>query len=147
MKSIRFYLVVALLATIVLGNFVAAVYGYRSSMQAAQSLLDTQLADTAAILEALPIPNARVVTQPSDRLAYQIWSESGRLVLRTDNAGEQPIADLSEGYRDENFEGRRWRVLSRFDSDRRRWSSLNSSWRRAISSSISPLWIPRLARY
>jgi len=31
-KSIRFYLVVALLATVALGNFVAAVYGYRSSM-------------------------------------------------------------------------------------------------------------------
>jgi len=120
-KSIRFYLVVALLATIVLGNFVAAVYGYRSSMQAAQRLLDTQLADTASMLQTLPTPNRGVIARPSDRLAYQIWNEAGRLIVRTDNAGEAPISELSEGYREENFQGRRWRVLSRFDTGTRRW--------------------------
>ena len=51
MKSIRFYLVLALLSTVALGNFVAVVYGYRSSMQQAQQLMDTQLADTAVLLQ------------------------------------------------------------------------------------------------
>jgi len=120
-KSIRFFLVVALLATIVLGNFVAAVYGYRSSMLAAQALLDTQLADTAAMLQALPVPTDPVVHRPSERLAYQVWSESGKLILRTDNSDISPISDLDAGYRDKNFAGRRWRVLSRFDDSRRRW--------------------------
>jgi two-component system sensor histidine kinase QseC len=120
-KSIRYYLVIALLATIALGNFVAAVYGYRSSMQAAQALLDTQLADTAAMLQALPPPLNPVVSQPSERLAYQVWSESGELILRTDNSDASPISELDPGYRDENFAGRRWRVLSRFDDNQRRW--------------------------
>ena len=50
MKSIRFYLVVALLATVALGNFVAAVYGYRSSMIETQALLDSQLDDVATLI-------------------------------------------------------------------------------------------------
>jgi two-component system sensor histidine kinase QseC len=120
-KSIRFYLVIALLSTVVLGNFVAAVYGYRSSMQAAQALLDTQLADTATVLQMLPLPEASVVERPSERLAYQVWSENGRLLLRTDNSDASPITDFVEGYRDENFAGWRWRVLSTHDASKRHW--------------------------
>lgn len=121
MKSIRFYLVIALLSTVVLGNFVAAVYGYRSSMQAAQALLDTQLADTATVLQMLPLPAASVIERPSERLAYQVWSDNGRLLLRTDNSDTAPISDFVEGYRDENFAGWRWRVLSSYDASQRRW--------------------------
>jgi two-component system sensor histidine kinase QseC len=120
-KSIRFYLVVALLSAIALGNFIAAVYGYRSSMQAAETLLDAQLADTAALLQTTPPASGDVVARPSDRLAYQLWSESGVLLLRTDNSGNTPIAEFAGGYSDENFEGFRWRVLSRFDQAERRW--------------------------
>ncbi len=121
MKSIRFYLVVALLSTVALGNLVAAVYGYQSSMRATQDLLDTQLADTATMLQALPTPRQKVVARSSDRLAYQVWSNSGQLISRTDNSSEEPISDFDEGYRDANFAGRRWRVLSRLDRPNRRW--------------------------
>ena len=121
MKSIRFYLVVALLATVVLGNFAAAVYGYQSSMRAAENLLDTQLADTANLLQALPTASGAVVDKPSERLAYQVWSANGRLLLRTDNTPSTPISEFVGGYRDENFAGRRWRVLSQLDEDRDRW--------------------------
>lgn len=121
MKSIRFYLVVALLSTVVLGNFVAAVYGYRSSMQEAQELLDAQLADVAALLEMAPGSVPRVPDHPSERLAFQIWSEQGELLLHSDNAGQSAITTFEEGFRDENFAGYRWRVLCRFDEIRRRW--------------------------
>ncbi len=121
MKSIRFYLVIALLATVVLGNFAAAVYGYRSSMQAAETLLDTQLADTASLLQAMPGTSRSIVQQPSERLAYQVWSADGRLLVRTDNTPATPISDFVEGYRDENFSARRWRVLSHLDEKERRW--------------------------
>lgn len=121
MKSIRFYLVIALLSTVVLGNFVAAVYGYRSSMEAAQALLDTQLADTATVLQMLPMRSETVIERPSERLAFQVWSEDGRLLLRTDNSEADPITEFVEGYRDENFAGWRWRVLSRYDAPQRRW--------------------------
>lgn len=121
MKSIRFYLVVALLSTVAIGNLVAAVYGYQSSMQATQDLLDTQLDDTATLLQALPTPRSKIVARPSERLAYQVWGASGRLIARTENSGEDPISDFAEGYRDANFAGWRWRVLSRYDEPNRRW--------------------------
>jgi two-component system sensor histidine kinase QseC len=120
-KSIRFYLVVALLSTVALGNFVAAVYGYRSSMVEAEALLDTQLADTATLISTMRSSGSSVVDQPSSRLAFQIWTTSGQLVQRSANSAATPIAALEEGYRDENFEGYRWRVLSHFDERQQRW--------------------------
>ena len=121
MKSIRFYLVVALLATIALGNFVAAIYGYRSSMQEAEKLLDTHLADTAAVLETAGVSATGVAGEPSERLAFQIWSEDGTLLLHSANSGTRAFTVFEDGYREENFEGYRWRVLSRHDAARRRW--------------------------
>jgi two-component system sensor histidine kinase QseC len=120
-KSIRFYLVVALLSTVALGNFVAAVYGYRSSMIEAQALLDMQLADAATLINTMQPRSTLVVEQPSSRLAFQIWTENGRLVQRSSNSGETPITTFEDGFRDENFEGYRWRVLSRLDERQRRW--------------------------
>ncbi len=121
MKSIRFYLVAALLSTVALGNFVAAVYGYRSSMIEAQALLDMQLADAATLINTMQPRSAPVVEQPSSRLAFQIWTENGRLIQRSSNSSETPITVLEDGYRDENFEGYRWRTLSRFNERQRRW--------------------------
>lgn len=121
MKSIRFYLVVALLATIALGNFVAAIYGYRSSMQEAEKLLDTHLADTAAVLETAGVSATGVAGEPSERLAFQIWSEDGTLLLHSANSGTRAFTAFEDGYREENFEGYRWRVLSRHDTARHRW--------------------------
>ena len=121
MKSIRIYLIIALLSTITLGNFVAAVYGYRSSMAAAQALLDTQLADTIALIQTMQPSKNAVVNEPSDRLAFQIWTADGVLVQRSANSSENPITRLEDGYRDENFSSNRWRVLSRFDAEKNQW--------------------------
>lgn len=121
MKSIRLYLIIALLAAITLGLFVAAVYGYGKSTIEAEALLDTQLADMAALIQTMRPARKPVSTLPSDRLAFQIWSANGNLVQRSTNSGVDPITRLEEGYRDENFEGYRWRVLSRFDQQSGLW--------------------------
>jgi two-component system sensor histidine kinase QseC len=42
-------------------------------------------------------------------------------VQRSENAGATPITDFEEGYRDGNFGGYRWRLLSRFDERQDRW--------------------------
>ena len=121
MKSIRFYLVVALLSTVVLGNFVAAVYGYRSSMIEAQALLDTQLNDVMTLIATMRPTDGKVVDPPSSRLSYQIWSDDGVLIQRSKNTSDTPISEFEEGYRDSNFGGNRWRLLSRHDDRRGRW--------------------------
>lgn len=121
MKSIRFYLVVALLSTVALGNFVAAVYGYRSSMVETEVLLDLQLNDAATLIGTMRPKGRPVVESPSSRLAFQVWTQSGDLVQRSENAGATPITVFEEGYRDGNFGGYRWRLLSRFDEQQGRW--------------------------
>lgn len=121
MKSIRLYLIMSLLAAVTLGNFVAAVYGYRSSMAETEVLLDNQLADTAAIMQMMRPGTQRVSLPPSERLAFQVWTADRKLVQRSKNSSPDPITELKEGYRDENFEGYRWRVLSQFDADASLW--------------------------
>ena len=121
MKSVRTYLIVALLATVTLGNFVAAVFGYRSSMAETEALLDAQLADTAALLEATRTSTTGIVDPASERMAFQIWTNDGELVLRSQNSGAQPFSDFTEGYGDKNFAGYRWRVLSHLDRPNGRW--------------------------
>ncbi len=121
MKSIRRYLIVALLAAVTLGNFIAAVYGYQSSMAEAEALLDTQLADTAALIHTMRPGKDPISMPPSERLAFQIWTRDGSLVQRSQNSGLTPFTKLEDGYRDENFEGYRWRVFSTLDERSGRW--------------------------
>ena len=121
MKSIRFFLILSLLAAITLGNFVAAVYGYKSSMAEAEALLDTQLADTAALILTMRPARTQVSSPPSERLAFQIWSADQTLVQRSENSSLVPIGKFEQGYRDENFAEYRWRVLSQFDEDSAVW--------------------------
>jgi two-component system sensor histidine kinase QseC len=120
-KSIRLYLVFSLLATVTLGNFVAAVYGYKSSMAETEALLDTQLADTAALIQTMRPGSIRISSPPSERLAFQIWTDDRILVQRSENSSQEPITELTEGYREENFAGYRWRVLSKFDEKSAHW--------------------------
>lgn len=121
MKSIRLYLIVTLLAAVTLGNFVAAVYGYKSSMSETEKLLDTQLADMAALIHLTRGPGGQISIAPSERLAYQIWSSSGVLLQRSQNSSPSPITDFSAGYREENFAGYRWRVLSQSSQPNGEW--------------------------
>ena len=47
MKSIRLFLIISILSTIVLANFLAALHGYQESMQQAESLFDRKLENYA----------------------------------------------------------------------------------------------------
>jgi two-component system sensor histidine kinase QseC len=120
-KSIRFYLIFSLLAAVTLSNFVAAVYGYRNSMTETEALLDAQLADAAVLMQTMLPGREDLSRAPSERLAFQIWTADRQLVQRSENSSQGPITDLEEGYRDENFAGHRWRVLSTFDEKSKLW--------------------------
>lgn len=121
MKSIRLYLIVALLAAVTLGNFVAAVYGYKSGSAEVEALLDAQLADTVALIRTMRPSREPVTLPPSERMAFQVWTADGTLVQRSTNSDSAPISPFEDGYRDENFAGYRWRVLSRYDDRSGLW--------------------------
>ncbi|WP_160154664.1 ATP-binding protein [Microbulbifer sp. ALW1] len=120
MKSIRIFLLIALLSTITLVNFIAALHGYRASMAEAERLFDRQTTGTAMLLAAMPVNQAApLVVAENDLQAFQVWSRDGRLLMRSDNAPATPIGDAEEGFSEQNFSGFRWRVYSRPTSDGR----------------------------
>ncbi|WP_226701867.1 ATP-binding protein [Microbulbifer elongatus] len=120
MKSIRIFLLIALLSTITLVNFIAALHGYRASMAEAERLFDRQVIGTALLLAAIPVnERAPLVVKENDQLAFQVWSRDGKLLMRSDNAPTDPIGDASDGFAESNFSGFRWRVYSHAADDGR----------------------------
>ena len=125
MKSIRTFLVIVLLATMTLIIFIAALRGYRSSMQQTELLFDGQLLDIAELLNELPIDRTAAINLPDEgtsegTIAFQIW-DTGVLLQRSANAPDSLIAPLQPGYRDNNFGGHRWRTLARQSGNTDRW--------------------------
>jgi two-component system sensor histidine kinase QseC len=130
--SIRRYLVLILLSIITLVTFLAAIQGYKASMEKASNLFDEQLEIVGKTLLAtshvyqeyrnkslLSVENntdlapsniALLNTVPSNHIAYQLVSNN-TLLLRTENAPEQVLTQLLEGFTELNFLGQRWRVF------------------------------------
>lgn len=123
MTSIRVYLLVSLLSTITLVNFLSAVHGYRSSMEEAEKLFDSKLAATAELLASVPLDtDVAVAATASDKhTAFQILSASGSLLWRSETAPATVMAPLQSGYDNHNFNGFRWRTLAIFSEARQHW--------------------------
>ncbi|GAB3288439.1 ATP-binding protein [Parahaliea aestuarii] len=112
MTSIRIALVAMLIAAFTLVSFLAALLGYRASMDKAEELLDTQLRYAVEILRYSEADDVLQAEQPSsDGLAFQVWRD-GRLLHRAGISGEQAMARFAPGYDYANFDGFRWRTLT-----------------------------------
>lgn len=129
MRSIRSFLVIAMLAAITLTSFVATLHGYRAGVKAAQTLFDAQLSDTASLIAALiatlPPPTARdeeLGFAPSaGQAVFQVWNSSQRLVLHSSDAPQSAMAPLVPGFHDRNFLDQHWRVLVRYVPTGEHW--------------------------
>ena len=80
MKSIRVFLVIAVLSVMTLTSFVTALYGYRSGTATAEALFDQQLQDTAILISSLY--ESRGDTRQArlgSRLVFQLWPDTGTL--------------------------------------------------------------------
>jgi two-component system sensor histidine kinase QseC len=124
-NSIRRFLVIVLLATITLINFLAALHGYRTSMAEAEQLFDAQLADIGAVLAVTADSERgpRIDGTGSQSIVFQIWQGDILKLSSGVNAEDavSPIAPLQEGYADVNFSGYRWRTYSRYVESDDRW--------------------------
>lgn len=122
MSSIRRFLVIVLLATITLVNFLAALHGYRTSMAEAERLFDRQLEDIASVLSASAesLVIASNIRGNAGSIAFQIWHADQPLDGSPALLQEQ-LAPLKSGYHDVNFNGYRWRAYVRFEPDASRW--------------------------
>lgn len=107
MKSIRQFLTLVLVSSLILIIFSAAIHGYRAAMHASSQLLDKELNSvllSVAYSHDLPVPD-----YSDHALVYQIW-KNGKLTARSANAPLTPITVSDDNYSDQNFSGQRWRV-------------------------------------
>lgn len=125
MKSIRLFLLLSLLATITLVNFVALLHGYQSSMEKAQRLFDSRLESTARLIASANSEQAMqrgVAEQQTPFTYFQIWDNGGKqLLTRSRNAPEFVTGELSEGFHEINFDSYRWRNYVYRDEHLNRW--------------------------
>jgi len=130
--SIRRYLVLNLFAALTLITFVAAIQGYKHSMDRASKQFDQQLIALAQTLTVINLnentsdnkstdKNQVSVLQHESSFAFQIYQQE-QLVLRSKNAPDAAmnhsvaINNNIIGFMDGNFLGQRWRVYSFVDS-------------------------------
>lgn len=121
MRSIRFFLVSGILATLILFNFIAALQGYQSSMEEAETLFDNQMLDLARLVSNLDFsrPEANSIRLGND-LTFQVW-DGEQLFAASSNAPTTPIQERVPGFEYANFNGYRWRTFTRFEDSLDRW--------------------------
>jgi two-component system sensor histidine kinase QseC len=125
MKSIRLYLLLALVATITLVNFVSLLHGYQSSMVTAQSLFDARLETTARLIASAnseQVEQQTIAQQQTPNTFFQIWDSGGKqLLARSANAPDATLGPLDEGFHDVNHARYRWRNYVYRDLHLNRW--------------------------
>lgn len=145
MSSLRRVLLVSLLATIACAAAASATISYYASLTEANELFDAKLAQSARVLRALvgheldrhsERPHALVVRlldldiegegealatseghAYETKLAFQVLTERGRLLLRSDNAPVEPMAPLVRGFGRHPLGGEDWRTFVLRTSD------------------------------
>lgn len=134
MKSIRWFLVIVLLALVTLANFAAAVRGYLGSMKEAEQLFNQRMLQQVDLLN-YTLPEMREQTQarpeilhfparasnPEASLEFQWVAADGILLARSAAMPEQVVAPLTEGFRFVNFHSYQWHVLITPSIDKKSW--------------------------
>jgi two-component system, OmpR family, sensor histidine kinase QseC len=133
-KSIRRFLVIALVAVIVLANFAAALRGYLGSMREAETLFNQRLMQQMDLLNfalptlttsAAPLSTPFILPKRDARqsfsLEFQLLANDGRVLARSEAMPEQSIAPLISGFTSANFHGYRWHILVDRATDQESW--------------------------
>lgn len=120
MRSIRQFLLLGALAVLTMFSFIAALRGYQSSMQEAETLFDTQLLDLSQLVANLDVTRVNNDFRLGNNLAFQVWQQQALLGA----SHQAPATDMTprvQGFDFANFDGYRWRTYTRFDEDHDRW--------------------------
>jgi two-component system sensor histidine kinase QseC len=139
-KSIRIFLIGALLSSITLVIFIASLRGYQSSMTELQQLFDDLLQQQVELLaqyvvlrQAISVDsNATELQRLIDTdlvigsngrsmLLYQVWRSDKSSVMHSTNAPAEPLLAFEEGYYGVNHQGYRWRALVTRHADSGFW--------------------------
>jgi two-component system sensor histidine kinase QseC len=132
MKSIRIYLLLLLLATITLVDFVALLHGYQSSMAKSEQLFDSRLQGNARLIAVIYSNDSKgQVVQPKglEHTYFQILTADGsKITARSTNAPLTGLSELENGFNTVNYGGHRWRQYALFDEANSRWVIVAERW-------------------
>ncbi|KAB7767059.1 sensor histidine kinase [Xanthomonas maliensis] len=149
MSSIRRALLLSLTGVLSLLIALAALFSYHAGLQEAGEMFDARLVQSARVLLSLvDDPLGDLSEHPGDpivlhgwhgraegvgealaftdghayetKLAFQVWSPKGQLLLRSDSAPLARLAPLRAGYTDATVDGMTWRVFT-LRSTQGRW--------------------------
>ncbi|MBL8201561.1 MAG: sensor histidine kinase N-terminal domain-containing protein [Chromatiales bacterium] len=127
--SIRRRLIALVLASVTAAWVAVTVAAYVDAHREADRLLDAHLAQVTSIL-AGGAGHELLELDPEDlgefaeigsyghRVSFQVWNDSGELVLSSRDAPGQRLSPASEGFSESELAGRRWRVFTTWDRDR-----------------------------
>jgi two-component system sensor histidine kinase QseC len=118
--SIRSFLIVGIVATLTLFNFVAAFRGYQSSMLEAERLFDNQLLDYSQLILDLDVSRVGPDFRIGSNLAFQLWQDDS-LLFASHGAPGEAISAGAPGFDFANFGGYRWRTFTRREEASGRW--------------------------
>lgn len=125
--SVRGRLLAILLGGLVVAWVAAAVALAVKADHEIEEVLDAQLAQKAAILalradddeEAIDTEHAPALHKYAKRLSFQVWKRGTRLVLHSADAGGERFSGEESGFSTVDSGGRRWRVFSLWDGERK----------------------------
>lgn len=100
---------------------VLSVVAWHEAKSEAEELFDAHLAQTAALLvvlsseESSDLPEELPSHRYARKVAFQIWSDKGKLLARSTTAPREPLTDQTKGFSDRRIDGRNWRIYSKVD--------------------------------
>ena len=121
MRSIRIFLTAGILATLILFNFIAALQGFRFSMDEAETLFDNQLLDASKLVSNLDFGRGISDLRLGNNLAFQVWDKDV-LLAQSHNAPATPISMFAAGFDFANFNSYRWRTFTSQEQASLRWT-------------------------
>jgi two-component system, OmpR family, sensor histidine kinase QseC len=125
-RSMRRHLLLLLLGLVATIWIATAIVSYFDARHELDELLDAHLAQSASLLIARGGDDLDEIVEHSQelhpyarRVAFQLW-EAGRILrLHSPNAPDVRMSSHDQGFSDAQVNGRRWRIFSGWDRERR----------------------------
>lgn len=120
--SIRYYLVLVLLSSIILVCFSASISGYKASMSEADKVFDEQLKSISLAMINVEGKLETKKRHQESNFAVQLWHKNSLyLNLLPDPSIRTPLGDFTVGFSTVNFSNQRWRLYTNHDVGSDRW--------------------------
>lgn len=122
-RSLQLRLLVLLSVSITLVWLAVAVWAWVDARHEVDELMDSHLAQAAAILVVQPLDietgaglDAPRLKRYTAHVVFQVFHD-GKLVMRSAQAGSEPLSSKRSGFDTVRYRGERWRVFATRDSD------------------------------